>query len=148
MTPEIQWQVAGSAPENYEEYLVPVIFGPWGNDLLTVAALRPGEHLLDVACGTGIVARLAAEKVGPTGKVVGVDINPGMLAAARKSSASATIDWREGNAMALPLPDVTFSVAVCQQGLQFFPDRAAALREMHRVLMPRGRLVVSCWKGI
>jgi ubiquinone/menaquinone biosynthesis C-methylase UbiE len=148
MTPEIQWQVAGSAPESYEEYLVPVIFGPWGHDLLDVAALRPGEQLLDVACGTGIVARLAAEKVGPTGKVVGVDINPGMLAAARKISAPGAIDWREGNATGLPLPDATFSVAVCQQGLQFFPDRAAALREIHRVLIPGARLVVSCWKGI
>jgi SAM-dependent methyltransferase len=146
MSPEIQWQVAGSAPENYEAFLVPVIFGPWGHELLDVAALRPGEHLLDVACGTGIVARLATEKVGGSGTVVGVDINPGMLATARKISPA--IDWREGNATALPLSDATFNVAVCQQGLQFFPDRLAALREMHRVLKPGGRLVIACWKGI
>jgi SAM-dependent methyltransferase len=146
MSPEIHWQVAGSAPENYEAYLVPVIFGPWGHDLLEIAALRPGERVLDVACGTGIVARLAAERVGTPGTVVGVDINPGMLATARK--ISPVIDWREGNVTALPLSDATFDVAVCQQGLQFFPDRPAALREMHRILTPQGRLAVACWKGI
>ncbi|HJZ71824.1 MAG TPA: methyltransferase domain-containing protein [Vicinamibacterales bacterium] len=146
MSPEIQWQVAGSAPENYETYLVPAIFEPWGRDLLEIAALRPGERVLDVACGTGIVARLAAETVGAPSTVVGVDINPGMLSTARK--ISPTIDWREGNVTALPLADATFNVAICQQGLQFFPDRAAALREIHRVLTPQGRLAVACWKGI
>jgi len=146
MSPDIQWQVTGSASENYEAYLVPAIFGPWGRELLDIASLRPGEHVLDVACGTGIVARLAAEQVGEAGTVVGVDINPGMLTTARRISPA--INWREGNAAALPLADATFDVAVCQQGLQFFPDRPAALREMRRALKPGGRLVIACWKGI
>jgi ubiquinone/menaquinone biosynthesis C-methylase UbiE len=89
---------------------------------------------------------VASEKISAAGTVVGVDINPGMLAAARKISPA--IDWREGNATALPLPDGTFDVAMCQQGLQFFPDRTAALREMHRVLKRHGRLVIACWKVI
>jgi SAM-dependent methyltransferase len=148
MAEQTQWQVVGNAAENYEQYLVPAIFGPWARDLLALATLKPGGRVLDVACGSGIVARLAAERVGATGKVVGVDINPGMLAVARTTSGSAEIDWREGNATALPLPDGTFDVVLCQQGLQFFPDRAAALREMRRVLVPRGQLAVSCWKPI
>ena len=145
---QMRWQVEINAAENYERYLVPAIFEPWAHDLLDLGAPKPGERVLDVACGSGIVARRAKERVGATGKVVGVDSNPGMLGVARKTFGSARIDWRQGDATALPLGDRTFDVVVCQQGLQFFPDRAAALREMHRVLVPRGRLAASCWKPI
>src|SRR5712692_8769424 len=107
MAEQTQWQVVGNAAENYEQYLVPAIFGPWARDLLDLATLKPGRRVLDVACGSGIVARLAAERVGATGTVVGVDINPGMLAVARKTSRSAEIEWREGNATALPLPPLS-----------------------------------------
>jgi ubiquinone/menaquinone biosynthesis C-methylase UbiE len=107
MTQPTPWQVAGTAAEIYEEYLVPAIFEPWARVLLDRAAPRPGERVLDVACGTGIVARLAADKVGTSGNVLGIDMNAGMLAVARKIAGTAGVEWKEGNATALPLPDGT-----------------------------------------
>jgi ubiquinone/menaquinone biosynthesis C-methylase UbiE len=132
----------GSAAENYERYFVPAIGGPWAEDLLEVAALRPGERVLDLACGTGIIARRAAERVGPSGKVAGLDLNPGMLAVAR-SVAPPSIEWHQASAEAMPLPDEAFDAVLCQLGLQFVPDKPAALREMRRVLAPGGRLALS-----
>ena len=130
---QTQWQVAGSAPENYERYLVPAIFGPFATDLVELSAIQPGERVLDVACGPGVVARLAAEVVGATGRVVGVDLNAGMLAVARTLplARGAPVEWREDDAAALQLPDGGFDVVLCQQGLQVFPDRPAALREKY-----------------
>ena len=141
MSPAPQWQFVGSVPENYERYLVPTIFGPWALDLIEVAGAQPGERVLDIACGTGIVARIAAGRVGSDGTVVGLDVSAPMLDAARALAAGEglSIEWREGSAMKLPLPDTAFDLVLCQQGLQFFPDRAAALREMHRVLSVRPR---------
>jgi ubiquinone/menaquinone biosynthesis C-methylase UbiE len=135
----------GSAPENYERYFVPVIPGPLATELVAAAALRPGERVLDVACGTGIVARLAAERVGTAGAVAGVDVNPGMLAVARSTAAhsGAPIRWYETSAESLPLADDSFDVVFCQLGLMFFTDRGAALREMRRVLASGGRLLAS-----
>jgi SAM-dependent methyltransferase len=144
-----EWQLVGDMAENYERYFVPVIFRPWATDLLDLAAPRPGERVLDVACGTGIVARLAAERVGPTGNVVGLDLNPGMLAVAGSATpAGASIEWRKANAEDMPFPDESFDLVVCQQGLQFFPNKPVALREMHRVLTPGGRLAISVWRDI
>ena len=139
----------GSGPEIYERHMVPSIFGPWAVDLVKLAAPEPGERVLEVACGTGIVARLAAQYVGPTGRVVGLDLNSGMLTVARSASVGIeNIEWREGNAMAMPLSDKTFDLVFCQQGLQFIPDRLASLKEMQRVLVPGGRLAVSVWSSI
>ena len=104
-------------------------------------SLQPGERVLDLACGTGVVARLAAQRVGPGGSVAGQDLNPGMLAVAR--STAAPIEWHESDAQAMPFSDHAFDVALCQLGLQFFGDRAAALREVRRVLVPGGRLVAN-----
>jgi ubiquinone/menaquinone biosynthesis C-methylase UbiE len=145
-----QWQVAGSAPENYERYLVPSIFGPWATDLISLAAPHAGERVLDVACGTGVAGRLSATFVGAGGKVVGLDINPGMVATARSlpSVPGVSFEWVEGSALAMPLPDAAFDLVLCQQGLQFFPDRLAALREMYRVLASGGRLTASIWRAI
>jgi len=145
-----QWQVTGNAPENYERFLVPSIFGPWATDLVSLGAPQQGERVLDVACGTGIAARLSAKSVAPGGKVVGLDINPGMVATARSlpSQPGVSFEWMEGNVIAMPLPDSAFDLVLCQQGLQFFPDRLAALREMHRVLAPGGRLALSVWRAI
>ena len=145
-----RWQVAGNAPEAYERHIVPTIFTPWAEDLLTRVALQPGEHVLDIACGTGIVARLAAPQVGGAGRVVGVDLNTGMLDMARAQAlpAGASVEWQEGDATALPCDDATFDVVCCEQGIQFFPDKAAALREMHRVLVPGGRLALSVWRAL
>src|SRR5262249_56846905 len=115
-----------------------------------LAALQPGERVLDVACGTGVVARHAAQKVGSAGHVTGLDLNPGMLAVARAlpPPSGAPITWVESSAVAMDVPEASCDVVLCQQGLQFFPDRPASLREMHRVLRSGGRLVLSVWSGI
>lgn len=137
---------AGSPAENYERYFVPAIGGPLAEQLVAAAALRPGERVLDIACGTGVVARLAADRVGPAGNVTGADVNAGMLAVARTVAASSgrtSIQWNETAAEALPLPDASYDVVFCQLALQFFADKAAALREMRRVLAPGGRAYVS-----
>jgi ubiquinone/menaquinone biosynthesis C-methylase UbiE len=140
-----QWQLDGSAPELYQRYLVPAVTALWAADLVDRAALEPGERVLDVACGTGVVARLAAQRVDQTGRVVALDLNPGMLEVARALPAAGgtTIDWYEGSALALPFPDAIFDVALCQLGLQFFPDRPKALQELRRVLVPGGRLALN-----
>lgn len=114
---------AGTAPENYERYFVPAIGRPLADALADLAGIRPGQRVLDLACGTGIVASVAAERVGADGSVAGVDINPGMLAVARSTPASgAPISWHEATADALPFPDGAFDLVLCQLGLQFFPE--------------------------
>ena len=119
----------GSAPENYEQFFVPVIAAPLATDLIDIAALGLGERVLDVACGTGVVARLAAERVGATGTVDGIDLNPGMLAVARSvTPPSMAIEWHESSAEAIPLPDEAFDVVLCQMGLQFVPDNFLSLQ--------------------
>lgn len=144
------WQLSDNAPEWYERYVVPYILGPWTPILLQMAALQRGERVLDLACGTGVVARLAAQKVGPTGKVTGLDLNTRMLAFARElpPSPGALITWTEGNALAMDFQDASFDVILCQQGLQFFPEKLTALREMYRVLVPGGRVLLSVWKTV
>jgi len=153
MSQQQQWQVTGSAPEVYERELVPAVFGAWAPILAELAQPRPGERVLDVACGTGIVARIVAKRVGPSGTVIGVDLNPGMLSVARsvaltESRSGAPLQWQEANADKLPFPDESFDLVYCQLGLQFFANRAAALREMHRVLRAEGRLALMVWRGI
>lgn len=130
--------------ETYENYFVPAMFFPWATVLLRRAAPKSRERVLDVACGTGIVARSAAPLVGADGQVIAVDMNPAMLTVARTLPApsGATITWQEGNAMSLPFPDGTFDLVLCQHGLQFVPDRMVAVREMRRVLAPGGRALV------
>lgn len=145
------WQLSGSASEAYERYIVQAFMQGWTQGLLDLAGLAAGARVLDVACGTGVVARQAASRAGKEGHVVGVDLNAGMLAMARmlpQPPAGAAVEWREGNATALPFPEATFDAVLCQQGLQFFPDKPAALQEMRRVLVPTGRLVVSVWRPI
>ncbi len=144
--PEHAYAGALSAPppENYERYFVPAIGKPLADDLLGIAALRAGERVIDVGCGTGVVARMAAQRVGPRGTVVGIDIMPGMLAVARAvTPPDLNIEWREGAAEALPVADASFDVALCQMTLQFVEDRSKALAEMHRVLVPGGRIVLD-----
>jgi ubiquinone/menaquinone biosynthesis C-methylase UbiE len=152
MNQQGQWQVAGSAPEVYERELVPAVFAVWAPILVELAQPHSGERVVDVACGTGIVARIAAKRVGPTGAVVGFDLNPAMLSVARSVStdarSGAPLQWQEASADKLPLPDGSFDIVYCQLGLQFFADRAAALREMRRVLGADGRLALMVWRGI
>jgi ubiquinone/menaquinone biosynthesis C-methylase UbiE len=128
--------------ENYERFFVPLIGAPLAEDLIEAAALRPGERVLDVACGTGVVTRLAAARVGPDGTVAGADIHPAMLAVARAASDDS-IAWYETSAEAMPLPDESYDVVLCQMGLQFVSNKLAALREMRRVLAPGGRALLN-----
>lgn len=133
-----------SFPELYEQSLVEPLFSPWADPLLDESGLAAGDRVLDVACGTGIVARRAKARLPGAGTVVGVDVNPGMLAVAR--SVAPGIEWREGNATALPLqPGEQFDVVTCQQGMQFMPDKIAAARQMRAALAPGGRVAVSTW---
>jgi ubiquinone/menaquinone biosynthesis C-methylase UbiE len=146
-----QWQLDGEAPVLYERYLVPAITAFWAADLVDRTNIRPGARVLDVACGTGVVARAAAIRVGGSGAVTGLDINPGMVAVARSLPAdlgAASIEWQEGSVLALPFQDAAFDVALCQLGLQFFPDRPTALGEIRRVLVPGGRTGISVFGPI
>ena len=134
----------GKPPVNYGRFFVPAIGAPLAVDLIRFAALRPGERVLDVACGTGIVARLASQQVGATWTIAGLDVNPGMLAVARSAPPiGLPIKWYEASAEAMPLPDASFDVVLCQMGLQFMPDKPAALSEMRRVLVRGGRLIIN-----
>jgi len=138
-----------TAAENYEKRVVTYTTGPFTAILLEHANPQPGERVVDIACGTGVVARQAAPRVGRTGDIIGVDINPAMLAVARSLPVQegASIDWREGSALELPLPDEAFDLVLCQAGLQFVPDRLKALQEMHRILRPGGRVALSVWRS-
>jgi ubiquinone/menaquinone biosynthesis C-methylase UbiE len=150
MSGQEQWQLDGSAPELYERYLVPAVTAVWAADLIERAELQAGQRVLDAACGTGIVARLAAAQVGSTGRVAGLDINAGMLEKARalQDGTGSSIAWHHGSVLAMPFPDAAFDVVLCQLGLQFFPDRPTALEEMKRVLRPRGRLALNVYSAI
>jgi ubiquinone/menaquinone biosynthesis C-methylase UbiE len=139
------WQMDASAPELYERYLVPAITSLWADDLLDRIGLERGESVLDIACGTGVVARLAQQR-GHVGRLVGIDLNTAMLAIARQKSAS--IEWIEGSALNLPFNSNSFDAVLCQLGLQFFPDRPLALKEMARVLKPGGRAALSVYSAI
>jgi SAM-dependent methyltransferase len=148
-----QWSAAfasagAEAVHVYDDVMVPRLFQPWADLLLDQVGLQAGEELLDVACGPGTVARWAAARLGPSGRVTGCDVSPAMLARARSKPAtghSAPIDYLECPADALAVPAAAHDVATCQQGLQFFSDRQRALREMRKVLQPGGRLGIAVW---
>jgi SAM-dependent methyltransferase len=141
MSNQDSWQLAHDAAVAYEKDFVPAIFDQWPPILAEIADIKPGDRVLDVACGTGVLAREAARRAGSTGHVVGLDLNEGMLAVARRLRPE--IDWQQGDATKLPFEDSAFDVVVSQFALMFFPDRVAALREMWRVLAARGRLAVA-----
>jgi SAM-dependent methyltransferase len=135
----------------YDEILVPRLFDDWTETLLDLVGLTAGQAVLDVACGPGTVTRKAAVRVGPSGNVTGCDFSPAMLEVATRKGAiegAAPIIYRECPADALVVPDEAFDVALCQQGLQFFPDRVAALTELRRALRPGGRAGVAVWCAI
>lgn len=133
-------------PDMYERWLVGPLFRPWAEHTLELMGLSAGDSVLDVACGTGIVARLARQRLGMRGRIVGIDISPDMLAVAR--ALEPGVDWRRGDAAALPLGDgEQFDVVVCQQGLQFFADKAAAVGQLRRALAKGGRLAVTTWRS-
>ena len=136
--------------QSYEEFFGPAIFDPLATVTLRHAAPRPGERVLDLACGTGIVTRRVAAAVGPGGRVLGLDVNPAMLAeaASRPRPPGAPVEWRQGDAVRADLSGEEFDLVVCQQGLQFFTDRSAGVRLMRRCLAPGGRAVVAVWRGL
>lgn len=136
--------------QKYEQFFVPAIFGPWARMLVDRAGPRIGEALLDLACGTGIVARTAAPLVGPSGRVTALDLRPGMLAVAGAlpPPEGAAIEWVEGDATDTGLPDANFDHIICQAGFQFFPDRVRAAREARRMLKDGGQLTLLVWQSI
>ena len=137
------FQLSLEAAESYESAFVPALFGEWAGYLVEDAGLTPGRRVLDVACGTGIVARTAADRLGPQLTVVGLDLNEAMLTVARRLRPD--IEWRQGDAAQLPFDDGSFDVVLCQSGLMFFPDVPQALREMARVVAPGGTVVAQVW---
>lgn len=141
---------ASNPAETYESYMVPTLFAPWASRLIQAAGPRSGERVLDVGCGTGIVARRVAPVVGTTGTVDALDLNPNMLAVARAAAEreGLAIAWHESRAETLPFPDRGFDLVLCQFALMFFADRPAALAEMHRVLTAGGRVGLSVWQEL
>lgn len=141
-----RFQVSLEAAEAYEATFVPALFAEWAPVLVDAAGVSPGHAVLDVACGTGVVARETAARLGGTGTVVGVDLNEAMLTVARRLRPD--ISWRHGDVSTLPFGDASFDVVLCQAALMFFPDRARSLREMARVAADGGTVAVQVWAGL
>jgi SAM-dependent methyltransferase len=142
--PTLQSQI--DAANAYEALFVPALFGQWAPKVADAVQVQRGQRVLDVACGTGVLAREIARRIGSAGRVVGVDPSPGMVATAKRLAPA--IEWREGVAESLPFPDQSFDAVVSQFGLMFFTDRRQALRDMLRVLTPGGRLAVAVWDSL
>jgi ubiquinone/menaquinone biosynthesis C-methylase UbiE len=134
----------------YDRYVVPALFAPWATHLVRTAHIQPGERVLDVACGTGIVSRQVARHVGSQGLVAGLDISADMLSIARLAARreALVIEWFQGQAEHLPFAAGSFDVILCAFGLMFFGDQQAALAEMHRVLRVNGRIGLTVWQGL
>ena len=144
---ESGFQLKGVGPEAYERYMVPIHCIALAEDLIDRVQVRPRERVLDVACGTGVVTRSAAQRVGTFGHVTGVELNPAMIEVARHAAAFFDqIEFLEGSALDLPVPDAPFDVTVCQQAIMFFPDREQAVREMYRALKPGGRVGLNVFR--
>lgn len=140
------FQLSLAAAEAYQAEMVPALFSQWAARIVESAGVRPGWAVLDVACGTGVVARAARDAVGPEGLVTGVDLNEGMLAVAGRCEAG--VDWCLADAADLPFADGVFNAVLCQSALMFFPDPAAALAEMARVVAPGGMVAVQVWASL
>ncbi|MGI3168757.1 class I SAM-dependent methyltransferase [Pseudooceanicola sp. C21-150M6] len=141
------FQLADDGPAIYEKVLVPLWMQPWAEALIGLLAPASGDRVLDVACGTGVTTRLAADAVGAAGKVTGLDINAGMLATAKQLAGDRPIDWLESDVTDTALPDAAFDLILSQHGYHYFPDKPGALAEFLRLLRPGGRLAFSIWDG-
>ena len=138
----------GSIPENYDRYLGPALFEPYAADLVGRLELDEGASVLELACGTGIVTRRLRDRF-PAARIVATDLNEAMIDyAARKFGDEDRIEWRQADMTALPFPDESFDAVVCQFGLMFVPDKAAAAREARRALRPGGTFAFSVWDAI
>ena len=136
-------QISASAAKIYEEFYLPGLFEEWPPRVIEAARIQRGQRVVDVACGTGVLACAVAQQVGPEGLTIGVDINEGMLDIARMKAPD--IEWHQAPAEALPLDDESFDSVVSQFGLMYFEDQQRALQEMMRVLRPGGTLAVVVW---
>ena len=139
-------QVTSSAAETYEAFFVPALFAEWAPRMVAAAQIKPKQKVLDIACGTGVLARTALKQVGSAGSISGLDCNPDMLTVARHYQSD--VDWQLGQAEELPFADNSFDAVVSQFGLMFFTDRVAALKQMWRVLKPGGYLAVAVWDSL
>lgn len=135
-----RFHISAEVAEIYEKRFVPALFADWAGPVVEAAGVEAGDRVLDVACGTGIAARVAADRVGPTGEVTGVDLNPAMLDVARRIAPG--VDWSQGDVGALPFPEASFDRVLCQMALMFFVDRPLAVREITRVVRPGGTVAV------
>ncbi len=138
------FQLSGDAPTIYNRVGLKLL-EPWTEDLIVAGKVRDGDRVLDLACGTGVVAGRVKSVTCKLCTVVGLDINEAMLGAARRIP---DVDWQQGSALEMPFSDGSFDVVLCQQSLQFFPDRVAAMREIPRILAPGGRLAASVWGAL
>ena len=136
MTAELDWNFLTSVAENYERNLVPIVFAPWADELVDTAALHQGDRVLDVACGTGIVARIAARKLGNTGSVIGLDASAPMITVARAAATAEgiAVEWREASAVELP-----FSPR--RRSMLYFVNRACSPSPIDR---PRSGRCTEC----
>jgi SAM-dependent methyltransferase len=137
------FQLTREQAQAYEDLFVPALFGQWAPQLVDCARMRRGQSVLDVACGTGVVARAARDVVGPGSRVVGIDLNPSMLEVAQ--DASPNLEWVLGDAEDLPFADAEFDVALCQSALFFFSDPGRAVTEMARVVVPGGVVALQTY---
>jgi ubiquinone/menaquinone biosynthesis C-methylase UbiE len=144
------WQLLEDGPEAYEKYIVPAFSGAWAEDIVKRANLRHDYRILDLGCGTGIVSRYAYQAMGESVHITGMDINEIAINKAREicHQDASTIEWKQGSAESLPFADAEFDVVLCQQGLQYFPDRLFALTEVNRVLAPKGYVIFSVWRSL
>jgi ubiquinone/menaquinone biosynthesis C-methylase UbiE len=140
------FQITVEQARAYEERFVPAIFGQWAPQLVEVAGVTPGQRVLDVACGTGVAARAAVNRVQDAGRVVGVDLNPAMIDVA--SAVRPDLEWRQGDAESLPFAAQEFDVVICQSALFFFPNPGAAIAEMSRVTRAGGVVAVQTYAGL
>lgn len=144
------FHLSKAAAETYEIQKVPLVFAPLAKATLGAVDLMENARVLDIACGTGIMPRLLAERIPGRGRIVGTDLNPAMIEVAQRlmPESQHRVDWFTCDVVGLPFEDREFDFVFCQQGLQFFPDKPSALAEIRRVLVPGGRLVLTCWRKV
>ena len=144
------YHLSTNAAEGYEQQKVPSLFGPMARATINVVSLPESAQIIDVACGTGIISKVASERLVGRGRIVGTDLNPAMIEVARRTMPATRhkIEWFTCDVTDLPFENGEFDIAFCQQGLQFFPDKPKALAEVRRVLVADGQLFLTCWKSV
>jgi ubiquinone/menaquinone biosynthesis C-methylase UbiE len=136
----------GSIPEHYDTYSGPAIFERWAEDFVRRLPARIDGDVLETACGTGLLTRRLRDRLPPGLRLVATDLNGAMLEYARRRLGEPPgVEWQTADAVALPFPDGSFGAVVCQLGIMFVPDKAAAMREARRVLAPGGLFAFLVW---